>query len=644
MNLLPEEALVGLISFGTNVMVHELGFSDCPKSYAFRGTKEYPPAKVQELLGILSAGRGGMYGGGVGGHHSQQPQQQQGVPGMPGGQRDPAVGRFLMSVADASFQLETVLEDLQRDAWPVSQDQRVARCSGTALQVAVGLLESGCPRQGSRVMMFVGGPATVGPGQIVGRPKKETIRSHTDLQKNNAPFFKTSTKFYESVADRALNNSHVVDLFACSLDQIGLLEMKVCIEKTGGQMVLADSFQQSVFKESLARLFRKPLGEDGQPLPPPPPEQGGGAASLQMGFGATMEVLTSREFKVAGCIGPCRSLEKKGPSVAETAIGEGGTYAWSLGGIMPSTTLAVYFEVTNNTAESLPAHKRRFIQQFITQYQQAGGKYRLRATTLCGGWHADPNNLHPLTMGFDQEAAAVLISRIAVHRTETEEVGDIMRWLDRSLIRLCSKFAQYKKDKPDSFRLADEFSMYPQYMFHLRRSQFLQFFNSSPDESSYYRGILCKETTASSLVMLQPSLLSYSFQASYTQPAMLDAASVRPDTILLLDTFFHVVIFHGETIGAWREQGYQEHEEHAAFRELLEAPQTDAQHIMQSRCPVPRYIVCDQHKSEARFLISKLNPSVTHNTTDGSAGQPIFTDDVSLRVFMEHLMKLATQS
>lgn len=38
-------------------------------------------------------------------------------------------------------------------------------------------------------------------------------------------------------------------------------------------------------------------------------------------------------------------------------------------------------------------------------------------------------------------------------------------------------------------------------------------------------------------------------------PAMLDAASVRPDTILLLDTFFHVVIFHGETIGAWREQG-----------------------------------------------------------------------------------------
>lgn len=49
-----------------------------------------------------------------------------------------------------------------------------------------------------------------------------------------------------------------------------------------------------------------------------------------------------------------------------------------------------------------------------------------------------------------------------------------MRMLDRSLIRLCSKFAQYVKDKPETFRLAEEFSMYPQYMFHLRRSQFLQ--------------------------------------------------------------------------------------------------------------------------------------------------------------------------
>jgi protein transport protein SEC23 len=66
--------------------------------------------------------------------------------------------------------------------------------------------------------------------------------------------------------------------------------------------------------------------------------------------------------------------------------------------------------------------------------------------------------------------------------------------------------------------------------------------------------------------------------------------------------------------------------------------------IMNNRFPVPRYIVCDQHKSEARFLLSMLNPSITHHSGEASGGQAIFTDDVSLRVFMEHLIKLAVQS
>ena len=63
------------------------------------------------------------------------------------------------------------------------------------------------------------------------------------------------------------------------------------------------------------------------------------------------------------------------------------------------------------------------------------------------------------------------------------------------------------------------------------------------------------------------------------------------------------------------------------------------------RFPIPRYIVCDQNGSQARFLLSKLNPSTTHMTGGayGTAapGTAIFTDDVSLQVFMEHLKRLA---
>jgi protein transport protein SEC23 len=188
--------------------------------------------------------------------------------------------------------------------------------------------------------------------------------------------------------------------------------------------------------------------------------------------------------------------------------------------------------------------------------------------------------------------------------------------------------------------LPNEFALYPQFMFHLRRSQFLQLFNSSPDEAAYYRYVFQRENCTNSLVMIQPTLLSYSFNGP-PAAALLDSDSVRPDVILLLDTFFHVVVFHGETVAAWREQGYHEQPEHAAFRDLLEAPQLDAQLIMDARFPVPRYIVCDQHKSEARFLMARLNPSSTHNN-EGTGGTLVYTDDVSLRVFMQSLIQLST--
>ena len=182
-------------------------------------------------------------------------------------------------------------------------------------------------------------------------------------------------------------------------------------------------------------------------------------------------------------------------------------------------------------------------------------------------------------------------------------------------------------------------------MFHLRRSQFLQNSNMSPDESAYHRLNLVCENTSNSLVMIQPALLQYSFSGP-PQPVLLDNVSMKADVILLLDTFFNVVAWHGETIASWREQGYQDQPEHSAFRNLLQAPKDDAILIMESRFPVPRYIVCDQHKSQARFLLAKLNPSVTHNNQNGGMGdtQVIFTDDVSLKVFMDHLVKLAVQS
>ena len=45
-------------------------------------------------------------------------------------------------------------------------------------------------------------------------------------------------------------------------------------------------------------------------------------------------------------------------------------------------------------------------------------------------------NLATLVAGFDQEAAAVIVARLATHKMEAEEDFDATRWLDRTLIRL----------------------------------------------------------------------------------------------------------------------------------------------------------------------------------------------------------------
>lgn len=58
------------------------------------------------------------------------------------------------------------------------------------------------------------------------------------------------------------------------------------------------------------------------------------------------------------------------------------------------------------------------------------------------------------------------------------------------------------------------------------------------------------------------------------------------------------------------------------------------------------WFYCLMTVEQARFLLAKLNPSATYNNTnDIAAGSDvIFTDDVSLQVFIEHLQRLAVQS
>ena len=136
-----------------------------------------------------------------------RPGMQQQQPGRPMPPMGPAA-RFLLPVQQCEFQLTKALEQLQKDPWPVASDRRNLRCTGVALSVAVGLLETSFQNAGGRIMLFAGGPAAEGPGLVVGPELREPIRSHHDIDRDNIKYYKKALKVsdYPDKASRDLSD------------------------------------------------------------------------------------------------------------------------------------------------------------------------------------------------------------------------------------------------------------------------------------------------------------------------------------------------------------------------------------------------------------------------------------------------------
>jgi protein transport protein SEC23 len=99
LSLLPPTALIGLITFGKMVQVHELGTEGCSKSYVFRGTKDLSAKQIQEMLGIGKVA-------------IAQPQQQPGQlmrgPQQPQAPIPPA-SRFLQPISKCDMSLTDLI-------------------------------------------------------------------------------------------------------------------------------------------------------------------------------------------------------------------------------------------------------------------------------------------------------------------------------------------------------------------------------------------------------------------------------------------------------------------------------------------------------------------------------------------------------
>lgn len=64
-------------------------------------------------------------------------------------------------------------------------------------------------------------------------------------------------------------------------------------------------------------------------------------------------------------------------------------------------------------------------------------------------------------------------------------------------------------------------------------------------------------------------------------------------------------LLNNKTIAQWRKAGYQDMPEYENFKHLLQAPLDDAQEILQTRFPMPRYINTEHGGSQVRHRFTK---------------------------------------
>ncbi|KAI3406455.2 hypothetical protein KGF56_000586 [Candida oxycetoniae] len=669
LSILPEDALVGFITFGKHVKIHDLASND-NLSYTFNGNKTYTLEQLRSSLGILGAG---LSAAGINQAMGSAIHNNNNNNSSSGSSPIGSVGkRFLQPVGLVEYQLTSIIENLvpnlfSRDTF----NERPERATGSAINVAALLLRAifaDAHLTGGHLMVFTSGVCTLGPGRIVDRELKVPMRSHHDIIKSytttiQAPsvssktktdisLFKLAKKFYGGLAKILNNLGFSCDFFIGSYDQVGLFEMDEICYKTGGSVVLSDSFSTAIFKQSFTKFFKKQHDYN---------------EYLDMGFNSTLEVKVCSDLKVEGLVGQATALpyNRTNPinerMISQTEIGEAKTNSWKLCSVNPQSTFAVYFEKLDSTTTNPTCI------QYLFHYQHPNGDMRLRVTTVAINVIPDSDSLN-LELGFDQEAAVVLIAREAIIKLQIDSTNDkkfvssnsLSKSLDQTLIDFCTRFGVFTIGRMDSFRLSNAFSLFPQFIYHLKRSPFIDVFNSSPDETSYIRHIFMHEDLSNSLLMIQPSLLSYDINTwgsviddetgetvNEPEPVLLDSISLGHSKILLLDTFFQILIYHGSQVAEWRKAGYHEQEEYEYFNEFLKAPKREALELLTDRFPLPRFIDCDEGGSQARFLMAKLNPSTSYavnvNHYYGYGERlDVFTDDVSLQSYMDHIQRVVT--
>lgn len=337
-----------------------------------------------------------------------------------------------------------------------------------------------------KVMMFVAGPCTEYPGNIINMEKSTTLRSHKDIVSLSVPEFMSSLKFYSVCSliatGMSTENAHTVihsskrqtdfnpdtqapkwtvDLFSGSLDQVGIYEMKSLAKNTMGNIYLYDSFGNSQFLSEMPEVVK---------------------SDLDSKYNARLTVRTSAGLKVARMVGHGHSLPSSYQrekfydlhhqkisdqltSFDSSSKKKNFTNQWLFNKLEESDTIVVLFEPETARLSSeltVDGVTEMYVQFQVKYWDFDNTCWKLRVTTVSKNttlffYAANKvkmsNNTYKLVntkstlvkekemlASFDQQTFMVILTRMLLDKIDTtlgyEEFDNIATDVDKILVRL----------------------------------------------------------------------------------------------------------------------------------------------------------------------------------------------------------------
>lgn len=565
-----------------------------------------------------------------------------------------------------------------------------SRSSGLAVYIATKLLSGSTFRNfKGKLSLFLSGPCTNFPGKVLDISNSNyRMRSHYDIIQLKVPDTIEALKFYCCMAYVAngfsFENANLVsrsiskkttdisfqedrprwsiDIYAGSIDQVGLYEMRNLALTTMGNLFSFDSFQSRHFESSLFRSIARLVDKSTK-------------------LSAKLTVMTSSGLKILGMVSNGHHLPSSfqsgnnmhrhdenisdnidllGSSIKKKIL----TNEWYFNVLYPSDTISLFFDMdVMSSSKGLNINtgiKEVYIQFQLRYLDPSDMTWRLRVTTIKKPTTLSfctenvlvtssgsktmmnfKNNIikeSVLINSFNQKTWIVLLCRLLIDKIDTilgyGQFDNIVKELDLILVNLLCNFggsflkAENLRQSSNPYNLLTNpvngysinarFKLLPSLVYHLRRNpQFVRIFNSSPDETAYYHHWLMKSNCDITCAMIKPNLYRLNSGKYDVMPLDFQVLGLSPSpSFFVMDSIFHVLIYYhfNQQKQDTRLDLHPSNNDEIVYTkdELVSEPLLfveDHLLIQKGREIVSKYTLTQSGHSQARFLNARLNPT-----------------------------------